>query len=434
MAAVALSAAALSWSDDARANEEVRDWNMVMAEMEPLTGFFMASRLAALLHVGIHDALNSIPETARYETYLPPVPAEGPASPEAALAAAGRTMLTNYIDFYSDESLPPDFSRPLLQEMLPMVEAVYAIQLAAVPEGPAKTEGIRIGEAAADNLWNERLGDGWDNPDDLEFEFPDNDGDGNPMTGLPGQYVMLDPADTFPGSSQPFFFWWGDMTPWTMESNDQFLPPPPPKYRSGAFRRDLEETRIYGAVDSAVRTPQQSFEALWWEACDGYVFGGTYSFTRQLVMDFEMDNHEAARVFALAMMTQADAMISNVNSKNFYNFWRPITAIDYFYPGSGWRPLMTTSPNQEYPAGHPMVSGATLYALMEFFGGRPLDTPLVGTNTCGSVVFSSLKDAVEGVINARVWGGIHYRGSGEVGARTGKKIAKYVHRRFLQPL
>ncbi|WP_129348307.1 vanadium-dependent haloperoxidase [Sorangium cellulosum] len=432
--AAAVSVAALSWSGEARASQEVRDWNTVMAQMEPLTGFFMASRLAALLHVSIHDALNAIPETARYHTYLPPVATQGPASPEAALAAAGRTMLATYINFYSNQSLPPEFSNPLLQDMLPMVETTYDMQLAAIADGPAKTEGIRIGEAAAINLWNERLGDGWNNPDDLEFEFLDNDGDDDPMTGLPGEYVMLDPADTFPGSSQPFFFWWGYMTPWTMTSNDQFRCAPPPSHRNGAFRRDLEETRVYGAVDSAVRTPQQAFEALWWEACDGFVFGGTYSFTRQLVTDFGLDNHDAARVFALAMLTQADAMISNVNSKNFYHFWRPITAIDHYYPGSDWKPLMLTSPNQEYPAGHPMVSGATLYALMEFFGGGRLDAPLVGTNTCGDIVFSSLKDAVEGVINARVWGGIHYRSSGEVGARTGKKIAKYVHRRFLKPL
>ncbi|MGK4004501.1 hypothetical protein WMF31_17835 [Sorangium sp. So ce1036] len=432
--AAAVSVAALSWSGEARASQEVRDWNTVMAQMEPLTGFFMASRLAALLHVSIHDALNAIPETARYHTYLPPVATQGPASPEAALAAAGRTMLATYINFYSNQSLPPEFSNPLLQDMLPMVETTYDMQLAAIADGPAKTEGIRIGEAAAIQLWNERLGDGWNNPDDLEFEFLDNDGDDDPMTGLPGEYVMLDPADTFPGSSQPFFFWWGYMTPWTMTSNHQFRCAPPPSHRNGAFRRDLEETRVYGAADSAVRTPQQAFEALWWEACDGFVFGGTYSFTRQLVTDFGLDNHDAARVFALAMLTQADAMISNVNSKNFYHFWRPITAIDHYYPGSDWKPLMLTSPNQEYPAGHPMVSGATLYALMEFFGGGRLDAPLVGTNTCGDIVFSSLKDAVEGVINARVWGGIHYRSSGEVGARTGKKIAKYVHRRFLKPL
>ncbi|WP_437284835.1 vanadium-dependent haloperoxidase [Sorangium sp. So ce406] len=432
--AATLAVAALSWSEDARANQEVRDWNTVMAQMEPLTGFFMASRLSALLHVAIHDALNSVPETARYHTYLPPVHTEEPASPEAALAAAGRTVLATYIDFYANQSLPPEFSNPGLADLLPMVETLYDTQLAAIPDGPEKTEGIRIGEAAAINLWNERLGDGWNNPDGLEFEFLDNDGDDNPMTGLPGEYVMLDPADTFPGTSQPFFFWWGAMTPWTMESNDQFLCAPPPNPRNGAFRRDMEETRAYGAVDSAVRTPQQSFEALWWEACDGFVFSGTYAFTRQLVTDFELDNYEAARVFALALLTQADAMISNVNSKNFYHFWRPITAINHYHPGSDWKPLMTTSPNQEYPAGHPMVSGATLYALMEFFGGGRLDEPLVGTNTCGDIVFSSLKDAVEGVINARVWGGIHYRGSGEVGARTGRKIARYVHRNFLEPL
>jgi len=193
--AMALLVIALSWGDEAQANQEVRQWNEVMAQMEPLSVFFMNTRLAPLLHVAIHDALNSIPETARYHTYRPPVATQGPASPEAALAAAGRTMLLNYIDFFSDPNLPPDFYNPNFQNFIPLVESVYNLQLAAIPEGPAKTEGIRIGEAAAEGLWLERLGDGWNNPHGLVFQFPNNDGDNDPTTGLPGEYVQLVPPE-----------------------------------------------------------------------------------------------------------------------------------------------------------------------------------------------------------------------------------------------
>lgn len=431
--AVALAAAASSWAGEARANQEVRDWNQVMADMEPLNVFFMQTRLAALLHVSIHDALNAIPATARYHTYRPPVATQGLASPEAALAAAGRTILLNHINFYSDPSLPPIFFNPALQDFIPQVENVYAAQLAAIPESAAKAEGIRIGEETANSLWIERLSDGWDNAAGLVFEFPNNDGDDDPTTGLPGEYVKLDPADTFPGTTQPFFPWWGDVTPWTMTSNEQFLPAPPPSPTKKSFLRDLEETRVYGEDDSVLRTPQQSFEAFWWEGC-GLVFAGTYVFTRQLVADFELDNYDAARVFALTLLAQADAMISNVNSKNIYQSWRPITAINFYHPGSDWKPFLTTSPNQEYPAGHPMETGAALYTLMEFFGRGPLDNPLVGTTTCGTLEFASLPDAVEGVIDARVWAGVHFRHSGEVGARTGKRLSRYVRRHFLKPL
>jgi hypothetical protein len=402
--------------------------------MEPLSGFFMHTRLSALLHVAIHDALNAIPDKARYDTYRPPVETEGPASPRAALAAAGRTMLIKYINYYSNPELPPPFYNPLLEDIRPQVETIYDAQLAAIADGPAKEEGIRIGRKTARRLWNKRLNDGWNNPNGLVFEFPNNDGDNDPMTGLPGEYVMLDPEDTYPNSPQPAFYWWGDMQPWAMTSPDQFLCEPPPSPSDPEFIADMEEVRAYAADDSQVRTAEQTFVAQWWEACPGGALAGLFTFARQLTEDFGLDNYQAARVHALTYMTIADAMISNVNSKNVHQFWRPITAIEYYYPGSDWAPFLVTPSNQEYPAGHPMVTGSGLYELARFFGIGELEDPLVGPSACGTIVYASLGDAVQGVIDARVWGGMHFRGSGEVGARTGKRIGRYVHRNFLRPL
>lgn len=68
--AAALAAIALSWAGEARAHEEVNEWSEIVAQMEPLSGFFMHSRLAALLNVSIHDALNFIPGSARFEAGL----------------------------------------------------------------------------------------------------------------------------------------------------------------------------------------------------------------------------------------------------------------------------------------------------------------------------------------------------------------------------
>ncbi|HEU4410469.1 MAG TPA: vanadium-dependent haloperoxidase [Polyangiaceae bacterium] len=413
--------------------QAVNDWNALMAELEPLSGFFMHTRLGALLHVAMHDAINASPKAARYRTYLPPVPTQGRASPRAALAAAAHTMLTKYIALFSDPTLPPPFYRPDIAGFAPQVDALYAAQLAGIAPGLAK-KGIALGKQTATTLWNLRLGDGWNNPAGLAFEFPNNDGDGDPTTGLPGDYALLDPADTFPGAPQPYFFWWGEMTPWTMASNDQFLSPPPPAPDDPAFRQDLEEVRLYAEDDSAVRTPEQTFAALWWEFCPGSGLPAAYTFTRQLVTDFALDGHDAARVFALVTLAQADAMISNVNSKNVYQFWRPITAINFSYPGSGWKPFMLTPPNQEYPAGHPMVSGAALHMLIKFFGPGQLPRPLVGTSQCGDLLLDSLADGIENVIDARVWGGQHFRGSGEVGSQTGEQIVHHVHENFLNPL
>src|SRR5690349_16221025 len=191
LVAVALSAVAFAWAGEAEAHQEVSDWNAVMAQMEPLSAFFMHTRLSALLHVAIHDAMNSIPNAARYETYGEPVDAECGASPRAALAAAGRTMLIKYIDYYTNPNLPPPFYNPSPEDIRPEVETIYDAQLAAIPNGPAKTEGIRVGKKVARKLWNERLHDGWNNEAGFAWEWPNTDGDNDPMTGDPGQYVML---------------------------------------------------------------------------------------------------------------------------------------------------------------------------------------------------------------------------------------------------
>jgi hypothetical protein len=429
--AVALSFIAFAWAGEAKAHEEVNDWNEVMAKMEPVSGFFMHSRLAALLHVSIHDAINSIPEHARYETYLPPVNTSGPANPKAALAAAGRTILIKYIDFYTDPSLPPHFYKPWLEDIRPEVEDLYAAQLAAIPNNAAKDEGKRVGRRAAQHIWNLRVDDGWNNPDNIPWVWPNDDGDNNSFTGLPGQYVELPPEKTYPGSPQPAFYWWGFMTPWAMASNDQFLVEPPPAYNDPDHIDDIEEVRAYAADDSTVRTEEQENEALWWETCLG--FAGPLEMARQLLNDTDPNNYKAARIMALMAITQADAMISNVNSKNYYNFWRPFTAIEFYHPGGDWDPFLVTPSNQEYPAGHPMVSGSGFHALAAFFGYDPLPNPIVGAS-CGGIEYPSLGATIQGVIDGRVWGGMHFRNSGEVGSEVGFEIATYVRHHFLRKL
>ena len=216
-----------------------------------------------------------------------------------------------------------------------------------------------------------------------------------------------------------------------MTSNDQCLVEPPPAYNDPDHIDVIEEVRAYAADDSTVRTEEQENEALWWETCLG--FAGPLEMARQLLNDTDPNNYKAARIMALMAITQADAMISNVNSKNYYNFWRPFTAIEFYHPGGDWDPFLVTPSNQEYPAGHPMVSGSGFHALAAFFGYDPLPNPIVGAS-CGGIEYPSLGATIQGVIDGRVWGGMHFRNSGEVGSEVGFEIATYVRHHFLRKL
>ncbi|QRK07445.1 vanadium-dependent haloperoxidase [Archangium violaceum] len=389
----------------------VAEWNHLMLRLEPTPRFTPHTRGAALMHVAMHDALNSIPGSRRYTTYLPPVPASAGASPEAAASAAAHWTLRRYTQTVHPENTA----------LLGQIETLYTTSLASIPDGPAKEEGIRVGEAAAEQLWTVRANDGWNNPDNLQYTFP---------APAPGVWRPVPP---WPSNNLPPFFWWNRVTPWTLIQASQFMSPPPLDITSERFQRDVAETRAYGDIQSTVRTADQSLAAHWWGTCVESNFGSPGLIAQQLVLDHGTGLYESARIFAILALVQADAIISNIENKNRWNFWRPITVIRENGDVS-WTPFLTTPPNQEYPAGHPMVSGAGVYVLAKFFPGR-LKQPLrVTSASCGTRTFLHVSDAVDEVVSARVWGGMHFRHSGEVGAGLGKKIAHWVYKRYLLPL
>jgi hypothetical protein len=399
-----------TWPAVATANV-VADWNRLMLKLEPINRFVPHTRAAALVHVAMHDALNSIPASRRYATYLPPVPAPPGASPEAAAVAAARRIMTRYT-----QTLHPENTA-----LLEQIEALYTTSLASIPDGPAKSAGIAVGEASAEKLWRVRASDGWDNPNQVSYTFP---------TPAPGVWRPVPP---WPSTHLPPFYWWNRVTPWVMTKSSQFMSPPPPDITGEIFLKNVAETRAYGDSQSTVRTEDQSFAARWWGGCEESNFGAPGLVAEQLVIDHKTGLYESARIFALLALAQADAMISNIENKNTWNFWRPITVI-HEGGNTGWTPFLTTPPNQEYPAGHPMVSGSGLYVLAKFFPGQLAQPVRATSSACGARTFARLSDAVEEVIGARIWGGMHFRHSGEVGAGLGKSIAHWVYERQLLPL
>ncbi|QRK07497.1 vanadium-dependent haloperoxidase [Archangium violaceum] len=411
LATVLLAALVVSWPAAVSAANPVLDWHPLVLKLEPMPRFTPHTRAAALVYVSIHDALNSIPGSRRYATYLPPVSAPLGASPEAAATAAAHWALHRYT-----ATVHPENTHLLLE-----IDAFYASSLAAIPDGPSKYAGIAVGEAAAEQLWMARANDGWDNPNQLQFVFPE------PAPGV------WRPVPPWAPDHLPPFYWWNSVTPWTLTRASQFLSKPPPNITSSQFLEDVAETRAYGAQQSTVRTEDQSHAARWWGACEDSNFGSPGLIARQLLTDYCVNLHDSARIFALLALAQADAIISNIDSKNTWNFWRPITAI-HEGGNADWTPFLTTPPNQEYPAGHPMVSGSGIHVLAKFFPGQ-LPKPLrVTSEYCGPRTFLSLSDAVQEVIGARVWGGMHFRDSGVEGAALGEYIAHWVHGNYLLPL
>jgi hypothetical protein len=225
---------------------------------------------------------------------------------------------------------------------------------------------------------------------------------------------------------------WGKRRPWVMTSGNQFRPGPPPSLTSATWTRDFNEIKALGAKNSAQRTPEQTAIARFWEATAPAVY---WPVARSVATMPGRDVNENARLLAVAAMAMDDALIAVFDAKYTYNFWRPITAIrnaegDARDPG--WTPFIDTPMHPEYPCAHCIVSGALGAVLAAEIGTGRVPALSSASSTAGGAVrtWTSVGDFVQEVALARIYDGVHYRNSTEVGRAMGTKIGELAATRF----
>jgi hypothetical protein len=291
----------------------------------------------------------------------------------------------------------------------------YAAALAAIPDGQAKSDGTAVGAQAAADVLAARSGDGLAAP--VTYAF----GSG------PGAWIL--PTDNAnPALQTPQTPWVAQMRPFLIERADQFRPGPPPALTSARYARDLNEVEAYGSATSAVRTPAQTDVARFWTA-NALTFNNAVA--RQITTALGLDAAQTARALALNMMVDADSLIACFDAKYHYSFWRPFTAIR----GAGsdgnpatsadptWVPLVPTPNHPEYPAAHACLSSADAAFYADLLGTRHINLSITSPATGTTHFFATPQDLDDEVINTRVWAGLHYRNSGQVGIRLGSAVA-----------
>lgn len=138
----------------------------------------------------------------------------------------------------------------------------------------------------------------------------------------------------------------------------------------------------------------------------------------------------------------ADATIAVFDAQYAYAFWRPVTAIrdgdgdghDATQRDPAWEPFIPTPMHPEYPCAHCISSAAGAAVLETFFGDAVPPFSLTSPTAPGLCKFDKLSDHVRESIEARLYDGVHYRTSGDVGAAMGRKIAQYTVQNYLKPL
>ena len=397
----------------------------------PLADPLHESRIYAMTHVAIHDALNAIDRRARPYTFFEK--AEPGASLDAAVAAAARGVLVALIG-----QLPLELvSQSCIDAGIASVEADYAAALAAIPDDPTKAQGIAVGQAAAAAILALRAADGAVGPF-LNFRCPQGT--------KPGEYQCT------PGTPFIVFEVWGNVIPFVLNHSSQFRPGPPYGVNTQEYTADFNEVKSLGgdgiSTPSARTADQTEIALFWWENSPLK----WNRIARAVSVHTGLDLWENARLFGLLNLALADGYIAMVDSKNHYNYWRPVTAIQTADTDGNpdttgdplWTPLRPTPPDQDYASGHSIEGGAAAEVLKQFFGTDQISfqdcgVTLPAGSTCSDPSpvlrsYTSFSQAAAENAYSRILIGFHFRKSVEEGTDYGRKIGKRAANLYLRPV
>src|SRR5436309_805613 len=405
-ACVISSALANGTSSNAAANGSsgsgaiVIAWNKELLHIVQTPGAQSATihptRSFAILHAAIYDAVVSITRDA--PAYLFSVNAPSSSRADAAAATAGHDTLV---------ALYPKWKTTIDQQL--------ASELAAIPNGAGKQQGIQVGQAVAARLIGMRANDG-------SAATPQPFVPGN----QPGNYRPTPPK--FPA---PVFTNWGNVTPFVLNNAAQFRPNPYPALTSQAYAQALNEVKSLGQNTSTTRTSDQTVIGKFW---GGPIWNTWNEIAENAALAHHTNLETTARLFAVLNLSFADSTIALYDAKSYYQLWRPVTAIRLAETDGNpatigeptWTPLAPTALDPSYPGAHSTISSAGATVLSAFFGNQ--DQIRVTSDVLPGVVrtFASYNDVATEAGLSRIYAGQHTRIDHEAGLALGHSVAQFV--------
>ena len=389
----ATGASTVAAAGDAGSNSGaiVVDWNKQLVKIVNTPGAQPATihptRSFAILHVAIYDAVVSV--THRGEPYLYSLNAPNGARADAAAAQAGHDALA---------ALYPTW-KPALDQQL-------ADELATITGGRAKQQGIEVGRLAAALAVAARASDGSNATQPVI-----------PAGTQPGQYRPAPPAFT-----PPVFTQWPGVTPFVLQSADQFRSAPPAPVTSTPYSQAIDEVKNLGQKTSTTRTADQTVIARFWP---GPIWVTWNEIAETSALAHHTNLATTAQLFALLNLSFADTTIAFYDSKYHYLVWRPITAIREGGDPT-WTPLLNTAPDPSYPGAHSAISSAGAAVLASFFGDH--NNISVASDVLPGVIrtFDSYSAAATEAGLSRIFGGVHTRLDHVAGVEMGNAVAGFV--------
>jgi hypothetical protein len=354
------------------------------------------TRSYAILHAAIDDAIVSITHGA--SPLLVSVKAPREARPDAAAIEAGRATLA---------ALYPAFKGELGQ--------LADGQLATIPNGADKQQGIQVGDAVAGKILQLRANDG-------SAVVPPPFVPGN----QPGNY-----RSTPPNFPTPVFTTWGQVTPFVLKSGSQFRPEPPPPLTSAAYAQAFNEVKSLGQNTSTTRTAEQTVIGKFWAPP---IWNTWNVIAENAAIAHHTNLERTARMFAALNLSFADSAIAMYDAKYQYQLWRPITAIRLADTDGNpatvadptWTALANTAADPSYPGAHSTMSAAGATVLAAYFGNRDhirvASSALPGTMRS----FDSYSDVATEAGFSRIFAGQHFRFDHVEGLELGHDVAHFI--------
>jgi hypothetical protein len=409
----------------------VTQWNLIAVNtLTGLPGPAGGASPAAQISMGmvqgaVYDAVNAI-TPKHHRPYLLKRRFGNTASDEAAVATAAYLVLKNIV-----ETVPQSITFPTRGSVLASLASQYQASTNAIPDSPFKDQGIAAGTAAAQAMIDARQGDGRFGPS----QWVPN--------ANPGHWDPVAPNGTTVHDPTP---WAGGVAPFLMQSSSQFRSPGPNALTSAAYAADFNEVKALGGdgvVTPSARTGTQTYIAKWWQSTAIVSWNDV---ARQLIARNDLDVADSARVLAMENLAAADAVINTWNDKYHFNFWRPFQAIrraaedgnPATSPDATWTPLIT-APYPDHVSGHLGLDGSHTGVLRVFFGDAPaggyeITSSAVNPGGPATRTFTSFNQALDEIVEARIWAGLHFRTADVQGRQLGTNVANFAVANYFEPV
>lgn len=367
----------------------------------------------ALVQVAVHDAVQAIDR--RFEPYHAEIEGAPRGRRSAAVAAAAHDVLVG-----------------IFPAQATTLDTTYYNYLA--DNGLGDDPGILIGQQVAARILPLRRA----NPNPLPPPFVGGTGVG--MWRPTPSYLGNPPAP--PPFAPMVTPWMGSFDPFTLTSPTRFRAPPPPAVTSDRYTRDYNEVKELGSLASTKRTAEQTDLAYFYS--DNFPVQANRTL-RGIASKYLRRSGDSARLLALANLAIADSLITSWDSKVFYAYWRPVTAIQEGEADGNpatigdpaWQPLINSPNYPDYTSGANCLTGALTRTLEHFFGTDRVAfevTSLAPQAVQKVRKYSRFSDAARDVVDARILLGIHFRFADVAARDQGRSVADWTFNHFLLPL